>query len=144
MEFADERSVVQTRFATATLALLRAHLGEDLGPVIAEAERALVEPIAAEDLDAVEHFVFLGHGWSVGIAEEAALKLREAAQARTPRHIPRWSTDTARSASPARRTLVWVVGTPDPSIVARRPCGRRHRFGRRRSTRWPSWCECTA
>ncbi|MEJ7755883.1 MAG: hypothetical protein WKF83_05680 [Nocardioidaceae bacterium] len=27
----DEQSVVQTRFATSVLALLRAHLGEDLG-----------------------------------------------------------------------------------------------------------------
>ena len=32
MEFADEKSVVQTVFATTTLMLLRASLGEDLGP----------------------------------------------------------------------------------------------------------------
>ena len=30
----DERSVVQTRFATTALAILRSHLGEDLAPVI--------------------------------------------------------------------------------------------------------------
>src|SRR6266498_1668022 len=29
LDYADERSVVQTRFATTTLALLRTHLGED-------------------------------------------------------------------------------------------------------------------
>ena len=31
LDFADERSVVQTRFATSALAMFRAHLGEDLG-----------------------------------------------------------------------------------------------------------------
>ena len=115
MGFADERSVVQTRFATATLALLRAHLGEDLGPVIAEAERALAEPIAAEDLEQ-EHFVFLGHGWSVGIAEEAALKLREAARSYTEAY-PAMEYRHGPISIAARRTLVWVVGSPDPSIV---------------------------
>ena len=44
LEFADERSVVQTRFATATLALLRVSLGEDLTSAIADAERALGRP----------------------------------------------------------------------------------------------------
>ncbi|UUZ58627.1 SIS domain-containing protein [Nocardioides sp. B-3] len=41
LDFADERSVVQTRFATSTLALLRAHPGHDLGPVIAAAGEAV-------------------------------------------------------------------------------------------------------
>ncbi len=31
LDFADERSVVQTRFATSALALFRAHLGQDSG-----------------------------------------------------------------------------------------------------------------
>src|SRR5262245_38510203 len=44
LDFADERSIVQTRFATSTLALLRAQLGDDLAPVIADGERALAEP----------------------------------------------------------------------------------------------------
>src|SRR5215472_15243270 len=38
LEFADELSVVQTRFATTELALLRAHLGHDLAAVAREAE----------------------------------------------------------------------------------------------------------
>ncbi len=78
LEFADEQSVVQTRFATTTLALLRAQLGEDLGPVCEQAEEALRAPLPAPRF---EHFVFLGRGFSVGIAEEAALKLREASGA---------------------------------------------------------------
>jgi fructoselysine-6-P-deglycase FrlB-like protein len=113
--FADERSVVQTRFATSTLALLRAHLGDDLGPVIVDAERALTEPVAPDDLDR-EHFVFLGHGWSVGIAEEAALKLREATRSYTEAY-PAMEYRHGPISIAGTRTLVWVIGTPDPSIA---------------------------
>src|SRR4029079_13414737 len=42
--FADEESVVQTRFATTELALLRAHLGHDPRPVADAAERGLAAP----------------------------------------------------------------------------------------------------
>src|SRR5689334_24864845 len=41
LEFADEESVVQTRFATSALALLRAHVGESLDGAAADAETAL-------------------------------------------------------------------------------------------------------
>ncbi|NVI91612.1 SIS domain-containing protein [Actinomadura sp. BRA 177] len=78
LEFADEESVVQTRFATTQLALLRAHLGEDLTAAIADAEAAVTDPLPPELLDA-EQVTFLGRGWTVGIAREAALKMREAA-----------------------------------------------------------------
>jgi fructoselysine-6-P-deglycase FrlB-like protein len=77
LEFADERSIVQTRFATSALALLRAHLGQDLGPVVEQAREALDAELP-EDLGAVGHVVFLGRGWTVGLADEAALKVREA------------------------------------------------------------------
>ena len=46
LDFADERSVVQTRFATSALAFLRAHLGEDLTAPIADA-RARAHDAAA-------------------------------------------------------------------------------------------------
>ena len=115
LEFADERSVVQTRFATSTLAMLRAHLGQELGPVIADAERALAEPVLAEDVDH-DHFVFLGHGWSVGIAEEAALKLREATRSYTEAY-PAMEYRHGPISIAGTRTLVWVIGTPDPSIA---------------------------
>jgi len=113
LDFADERSVVQTRFATSALAMFRAHLGEDLGPAIEDAERALSEP---SDPAHFEHVVFLGHGWTVGIAEEAALKLREASQtyseaypAMEYRHGPVSLADA--------RSLVWIVGSPDPTVA---------------------------
>jgi fructoselysine-6-P-deglycase FrlB-like protein len=78
----DERSVVQTRFATTTLALLRASLGEDLAPVVEQARAVLAEdPADAHGpLVLAEQVTFLGRGWTNGIANEAALKLRESAQ----------------------------------------------------------------
>ena len=78
----DERSVVQTRFATTTLALLRASLGEDLAPAVADARAVLGEPeeTALAGLADVDQVTFVGTGWTVGLAEEAALKLRESAQ----------------------------------------------------------------
>jgi len=78
----DEQSVVQTRFATSALALLRASLGEDLGAAVANARTVLAEPegTALASLVDVEQVTFVGTGWTVGLAEEAALKLRESAQ----------------------------------------------------------------
>ena len=78
LDFADERSIVQTRFATSELALLRAHLGQDLAPVAEVARRVLAAPLPAQLIEA-RQFTFLGTGWTCGLASEAALKLREAA-----------------------------------------------------------------
>jgi fructoselysine-6-P-deglycase FrlB-like protein len=115
LDFADERSVVQTRFATSALATFRAHLGEDLGRAIEDGERALIEPLDP-DPTRFGHVVFLGHGWTVGIAEEAALKLREASQtyseaypAMEYRHGPISLADA--------RSLVWIVDSSDPSLA---------------------------
>ncbi|MFJ1865357.1 SIS domain-containing protein [Streptomyces sp. NPDC088097] len=77
LDFADERSVVQTRFATTALTLLRAHVGAHTPAVVADARIALAEPLPA-GLDGRGQFTFLGRGWSVGLAQEAALKMREA------------------------------------------------------------------
>ncbi len=78
LDFADEQSVVQTRFATTELALLLAHLGSDLEPAAQAAERVLAAPLP-EELTRARQFTFLGTGWTTGLASEAALKLREAA-----------------------------------------------------------------
>ncbi len=78
LDFAHERSVVQTRFATSVLALLRAHLGEDLAGAVADGRAALEAPLD-EDWMRAQRFTFLGTGWVVGLAGEAALKLRESA-----------------------------------------------------------------
>ncbi len=107
LPFADERSVVQTRFATTTLALLRASIGDDVDALAAQAETALTLPI--EDLLDAEQVSFVGRGAAVGLTFEAALKTREAAQfwaesypAMDYRHGP------IAIAQPGR--LVWSLG----------------------------------
>jgi fructoselysine-6-P-deglycase FrlB-like protein len=77
LDFADERSVVQTRFATTALTLLRAHLGLHPGAAVTDARTALAEPLPEGLVDCAE-FTFLGRGWTVGLAHEAGLKMREA------------------------------------------------------------------
>lgn len=77
LDFADEQSVVQTRFATTLLTLLRAHLGLHTDAVVRDAEAALAEPLPEGLLDCTQ-FTFLGRGWTVGLANEAALKMKEA------------------------------------------------------------------
>ncbi|MGW1343616.1 SIS domain-containing protein [Kribbella sp. NPDC002412] len=81
LDFADEQSVVQTRFATTTLALLRASLGEDLQQAAADAETALT--VDVDELAKLEQVTYVGARWTVGLAHEAALKQREAASAWT-------------------------------------------------------------
>ncbi|KJK51010.1 sugar isomerase [Lentzea aerocolonigenes] len=82
LDFADEASVVQTRFATSVLTLLRRHFGLNVDAAIADAERALATELSPAWTGA-EQFTFLGRGWTVGLAHEAALKMREAAGAWT-------------------------------------------------------------
>jgi len=82
LDFADEKSVVQTRFATSVLVFLLTHLGQDLSGAIVDAQRAVDVPLDPALLSA-EQFTFLGRGWTVGLAHEAALKMREAAGAWT-------------------------------------------------------------
>ncbi|HEY3548926.1 MAG TPA: SIS domain-containing protein, partial [Propionicimonas sp.] len=80
LDFADEESVVQTRFPTTFLLLARAAFGEDVSSLPGRAAAALASqaPFVPDGLD---HFVYLGRGWTYGLAQEAALKVREAAQA---------------------------------------------------------------
>lgn len=115
LDFADEASIVQTRFATTALALLRAHLGQDLAPAIADAQAVLDEPLPAQPAD-FEHFVFLGHGWTVGLASEAALKFREAGQAWAESYpAMEYRHGPISVAGPG--TLVWFVGDADADLV---------------------------
>lgn len=115
LEFADERSVVQTRFATSALAILRAHLGEDLARVIVDGERALAEPLELEPTR-FEHVVFLGHGWTVAIAEEAALKLREATRTYSEAY-PAMEYRHGPISLAGERSLVWIFDSSDPGVA---------------------------
>jgi fructoselysine-6-P-deglycase FrlB-like protein len=61
--------------------------------------------------------VFLGTGWTVGVANEAALKLREAAGAWTESYPVMEYLHGPISAS-GSRTAVWALGELDPSVLA--------------------------
>ncbi|MFF4086778.1 SIS domain-containing protein [Streptomyces nigra] len=108
LDYADERSVVQTRFATTALTLLRAHLGRHPDNAVADARTALAADLP-EGLVASSQFTFLGRGWTVGLANEAALKMREASLSWTEaypameyRHGPISVTTTG--------TATWMFG----------------------------------
>jgi fructoselysine-6-P-deglycase FrlB-like protein len=113
--FADERSVVQTRFATSTLALLRAALGEDLSGAIADAERALAAELP-ERLVASSQFTFLGSGWTVGLADEAALKLREASLSWAESY-PAMEYRHGPIAVTGPGSVVWLFGQPPDGLT---------------------------
>jgi len=112
LDFADEASVVQTRFATTALTLLRAGLGIDVTASIADAEAALAAPIDAR-LVTADQITFLGSGWAVGLAHEAALKNREASQSWTESYpAMEYRHGPIAVAAPGRAT--WVLGAaPD-------------------------------
>jgi glucosamine--fructose-6-phosphate aminotransferase (isomerizing) len=130
LDFADERSVVQTRFPTTVLAMARAAFGEKLGHLIGDGEAALAAPLPA-DPDEIEHLVFLGTGWTVGLAHEAALKVREAAQAWSESY-PAMDYRHGPVAVAGSRSLVWSFGAvPESLDDAVRDAGARpHRDGR--------------
>jgi len=79
LDFADEKSVLQTRYATTVLALMRTHFGQDLSDAIDQCRTAISEPLDAE-IVASGQITFLGTGWTIGLAHEAALKTRESSQ----------------------------------------------------------------
>ena len=116
LPFADEESVVQTRFATTTLALLRASLGADLSAAIADAADAIEAEVDPALVDA-EQFAFLGRGWTVGLAHEAALKMREAAQSWTESYpAMEYRHGPIAIAAPGRVT--WMLGEAPAGLRA--------------------------
>jgi len=116
LAFADEESVVQTRFATTELALLRAHLGFDPGPAAAAAEEVLAAPVPSALL-AARQFTFLGTGWTYGLANEAALKLREAAGMWTEAY-PAMEYRHGPVSVTGQESVVWLFGPPPDGLAA--------------------------
>jgi fructoselysine-6-P-deglycase FrlB-like protein len=115
LDFADEKSIVQTRFATTSLALWRAWLGEDLTSVVEQGRSALTDPLPLRALDSA-HFTFLGSDMSVGIANEAALKLREASQSWTESYASMEFRHGPISVV-GRASTVWVFGPPPRGLL---------------------------
>jgi fructoselysine-6-P-deglycase FrlB-like protein len=126
LDFADERSVVSSRFITSSIVLLRAHLaaGPGVSPLAAAELRALPAAAAGEvdrplppELTERTEFTFLGCGWAAAVAAEAALKLREASRtwaesypAMEYRHGPISVSD--------ENTVVWAIGEVPADLLA--------------------------
>jgi len=142
LPFADEKSVVQTRFATTALALFRASLGEDLTGAIDDAAAVLAKSDDGDELRDAEQYSFLGRGWTVGLAHEAALKMRESSQSWTESY-PSMEYRHGPIAIAAPGRVTWQFGEA--------PRGAPHRSSPRgrascsiRSTRSPTSCACIA
>ena len=114
LPFADEESVVQTRFATTVLALLLGAYGWDVEASAQRAERYRTETLPDWAGD-IKQFVFLGRGVGAAIAQEAALKFREI--------LATWSEAYATMeyrhgpiSAINERSLVWILDDQEPSI----------------------------
>ena len=116
LPYADESSVVQTRFATTALAYLLTAGGTDLAGAVADARQVLAENTPPELLDA-EQFSFLGTGWTVGLAHEAALKMREGVQGWTESYpAMEYRHGPIAIAAPGRVT--WLFGPAPDGLAA--------------------------
>jgi fructoselysine-6-P-deglycase FrlB-like protein len=116
LDFADERSVVSSQFISTAIVIARAHLGADVSGLPAAAAAALALPPLDGLTDRTE-FSFLGAGWAAFVADEAALKLREASQtwaesypALEFRHGPISVSDPS--------TVVWGIGEIPASLAS--------------------------
>jgi fructoselysine-6-P-deglycase FrlB-like protein len=120
LDFAAERSVVSSRFITSSIVLLRAHLGADVRGLPAAAAREVARPLPPA-LAGHSEFTFLGRGWAAPVADEAALKLREASRtwaesypAMEYRHGPISVSDQG--------TVVWALGEVPADLLADARC----------------------
>ncbi|MFJ9679466.1 SIS domain-containing protein [Streptomyces sp. NPDC101194] len=115
LDFADEQSVVQTRFATTLLTLLRAHLGLHTDAVVRDAETALAEPLPEGLLECTQ-FTFLGRGWTAGLANEAALKMKEASLSWTEAY-PAMEYRHGPISIATTNTATWMFGSAPEGLA---------------------------
>ncbi|SFR71345.1 Fructoselysine-6-P-deglycase FrlB with duplicated sugar isomerase (SIS) domain [Agromyces sp. CF514] len=114
--FADEQSIVQTRFATTGLTVLRSSIGAAPETLVADGRAALALDLPA-DPATLRHVVFLGHRWGVGVAYEAALKVRESAGFWTESY-PVWEYQHGPISCAGEHSLVWFLDDVPESVVA--------------------------
>ncbi|WP_337002300.1 MULTISPECIES: SIS domain-containing protein [unclassified Microbacterium] len=113
--FADEKSIVQTRFATTGLTTLRASIEQAPATLVDDARTALATDLPVDPAQ-VKHIVFLGHRWTNGLAQEAALKVRESAGFWTEAYSM-WEYQHGPISCAGPETLVWFLGEA-PDVVA--------------------------
>ena len=116
LPFADEESVVQTRFATTALITLLVSVGYDVEPSVQGAAVGAGIDLETDVWQGARQFVFVGVDWTFGIANEAALKLREMAgqwsesyPAMEYRHGPISVADDT--------TVLWGFGPRDEALI---------------------------
>jgi fructoselysine-6-P-deglycase FrlB-like protein len=115
LDFADEASVVQTRFATSALTLLREHVQPGAAATAARDAAAALTSALPVDPAAIDQWTFLGRRWTVGLAAEAALKMREAAQAWTEAYsLFEYRHGPIAIAAPGR--VVWSLSPLDGQV----------------------------
>ncbi|MFR9796897.1 SIS domain-containing protein [Streptomyces sp. MS06] len=115
LDYADERSVVQTRFATTALTVLRAHFGLHTDAAVADCRTALTADLP-EGLVECAQFTFLGSGWTVGLANEAALKMREASLSWTEAY-PAMEYRHGPISIATGSTATWMFGEAPPDLA---------------------------
>lgn len=115
LDYADEQAVVQTRFATTALVLLATSVGLDLSQSLTQARQVLA---GGPDVDLVDrpHYAFLGRGWAVGIAAEAALKVREAGAAWSESY-PALEYRHGPLSAATDRSVLWFIGAPAAGLT---------------------------
>jgi fructoselysine-6-P-deglycase FrlB-like protein len=115
LSFADDRSVVQTRYVTAAVCFGRTALGLDTDGLPAQARAALAEPhpLAPADLNRA---IVLGRDWRVGLADAAALALRETAQMWAESHAAmEYRHGPIATAGPG--AVVWMLDDPPVNLA---------------------------
>jgi fructoselysine-6-P-deglycase FrlB-like protein len=115
LSFADEQSVVQTRFATSALLLFRAAWRGDVAGLADAAAAAVAAPLDPA-WAAAEQSTFLGRGWTVGLAHEAALKFRETSSSWAESYSAMDYRHGPISVAAPDRT-VWMFGEPPTGLA---------------------------
>ncbi|MFZ1995084.1 MAG: sugar isomerase [Solirubrobacteraceae bacterium] len=114
LAFADEKSVVQTRFATTVLSLLLGAYGWDVEASADQAESYLEETLP-DWAGSIEQFVFLGRGVGAALANEAALKFREILCTWSESY-PTMEYRHGPISAIGERSLVWILDDEETSI----------------------------
>jgi fructoselysine-6-P-deglycase FrlB-like protein len=98
------------------LLLGRASFGTDVWELPAECAAALQDPMPLRVED-VDHYVYLGRGWTNGLADEAALKIRETAQAWSESY-PAMDYRHGPIGVAGESSAVWIFGSAPPQLVS--------------------------
>ncbi len=102
--------------------MLRAGLGEDLDPIAHDGDRALAADLPI-DVRSFDHYVFLGRGWTVGLANEAGAEdaggERRVGRVVSGHGVP--ARADQRGGHPLRRLAAWATSSPTCCATSRRP-----------------------